>query len=544
MHDVLVATLVLLGAALVLGALAERLRQTAVLGYLVAGTVVGPGVLGWVSPSGSIGAIAELGAATLLFSIGTEFSFQRLRSLGGRAFVTGVAQVCATLAAGYGLARMVGLDAKPAFVVGAMLSLSSTAVVARLLVERRELDSAHGRLSMGVLLTQDLAVVPLVIAATLASGSGTAGDAARTLALTAGWAILLAAGFLVLVRGVFPWFLNDRGMSRNRELVAVFAVVCAVGSALGAAAAGLSPALGAFVAGVLLGGSPFATQVRAEVAPLRTILITLFFAAVGLAGDPSWAWQNLGASLLAIAAIIAVKAALVFAIARALRHPAGTSAAAALCLAQIGEFSFVIAEVARAGGVLGPSLHHLVVTATIGSLAIAPFLVRLAPRLAVRHGRGAPQRTGGEGAPPHAAGTILVIGFGPAGQRAWSELPERRRADALVVESNPSLVAMAKSMGANVHLGNAGRPEVLEHAGVLNARVVAVTMADVDVAQHVASLVRTLAPDAHVIARSRYTATAPDMVRAGAHRAIDEEALVGDRLSLEIETFLRQSARD
>lgn len=544
MHDVLVATLVLLGAALVLGALAERLRQTAVLGYLVAGTVVGPGVLGWVSPSGSIGALAELGAATLLFSIGTEFSFRRLRSLGGRAFVTGVAQVCATLAAGYALARMVGLDAKPAFIVGAMLSLSSTAVVARLFVERRELDSAHGRLSMGVLLTQDLAVVPLVIAATLASGSGTAGDAARTLALTAGWAVLLAAGFLILVRGVFPWFLNDRGMSRNRELVAVFAVVCAVGSALGAAAAGLSPALGAFVAGVLLGGSPFATQVRAEVAPLRTILITLFFAAVGLAGDPSWAWQNLGASLLAIAAIIAVKAALVFAIARALRHPAGTSAAAALCLAQIGEFSFVIAEVARAGGVLGASLHHLVVTATIGSLAIAPFLVRLAPRLAIRNGRGAPRRTGGEGAPPHAGGTILVIGFGPAGQRAWSELPERRRADALVVESNPSLVAMARSMGANVHLGNAGRAEVLEHAGVLNARVVAVTMADVDVAQHVASLVRTLAPDAHVIARSRYTATAPDMVRAGAHRAIDEEALVGDRLSLEIETFLRQSARD
>lgn len=543
MHDVLVATLVLLGAALVLGALAERLRQTAVLGYLVAGTVVGPGVLGWVTPSGSIGALAELGAATLLFSIGTEFSVARLRSLGGRAFGTGVAQVGTTLAVGFGLARLVGLDSAPAFVVGAMLSLSSTAVVARLLVERREIDSAHGRLSMGVLLTQDLAVVPLVVAATLASGSGSAGDAARTLALTAGWAVLLAGGFLVLVRGVFPWFLGGRGMSRNRELVAVFAVVCAVGSALGAAAAGLSPALGAFVAGVLLGGSPFATQVRAEVAPLRTILITLFFAAVGLAGDPGWAWQHLGTSLLAIAAIVVVKAALVFATARALRHPAGTSAAAALCLAQVGEFSFVIAEVARAGGVLEPSLHHLVVTATIGSLAVAPFLVRLAPRLAVRDEGGAPAgaRPGGE--PMRVPEAVLVVGFGPAGQRTWAELPEHRRATALVIESNPSLVAMATSMGANVHLGNAGRADVLEHAGVHHARVVAVTMADVDVAQHVTSLVRTLAPDAHVVTRSRYTASAADMVRAGAHRAVDEEALVGDRLALEIEAFLRQSAR-
>jgi CPA2 family monovalent cation:H+ antiporter-2 len=542
MHDVLVATLVLLGAALVLGAIAERLRQTAVLGYLIAGTVVGPGVLGWVSPSGSIGALAELGAATLLFSIGTEFSVQRLRALGGRAFGTGIAQICTTLAVGYALARLVGLDTKPAFILGAMLSLSSTAVVARLLVERRELDSAHGRLSMGVLLTQDLAVVPLVIAATLASGSGSAGDAARTLALTAGWAILLAAGFLILVRGVFPWFLNDRGMSRNRELVAVFAVVCAVGSALGAAAAGLSPALGAFVAGVLLGGSPFATQVRAEVAPLRTILITLFFAAVGLAGDPAWAWQNLGISLLAIAAIIVVKALLVFAIARTLRHPAGTAAAAALCLAQIGEFSFVIAEVARAGGVLSTPLHQLVVTATIGSLAVAPFLIRLAPRVATRNGSGRVLPSIGDVAPTHEPRTILIIGFGPAGQRAWSELPERRRSAALVIESNPSLVAMATSMGANVHLGNAGRPEVLEHAGVLEARVIAVTMADVDVAQHVTSLVRTLAPDARVITRSRYTATAADMGRAGAHRTIDEEALVGDRLALEIEAFLRQRA--
>ena len=544
MHDVLVATLVLLGAALVLGALAERLRQTAVLGYLLAGTVVGPGVLGWVSPSASIGALAELGAATLLFSIGTEFSIQRLRSLGARAFGTGLAQVCTTLAVGFGLARLMGLDARPAFIIGAMLSLSSTAVVARLLVERRELDSAHGRLSMGVLLTQDLAVVPLVIGATLASGSGTAGDAARTLALTAGWAILLAAGFLLLVRVVFPWFLNDRGMSRNRELVAVFAVVCAVGSALGAASAGLSPALGAFVAGVLLGGSPFATQVRAEVAPLRTILITLFFAAVGLAGDPAWAWQNLGVSLVAIAALVAAKFALVFTIARALAHPAGTSAAAALCLAQIGEFSFVIAEVARAGGVLPASLHQLAVTATIGSLAVAPFLVRFAPRLAGRNGRGtgsAPEHV----EPPSPEGdTILIIGFGPAGQRTWAELPDRRRAGAVVIDSNPALVAMAKSMGAHAQLGNAGRSEVLEHAGVLNSRVVAVTMADVDVAQHVSSLVRTLAPDAHVITRSRYTSTAADMIRAGAHRAIDEEALVGDRISLEIEAFLRQSARD
>lgn len=544
MDQTLVAILVLLASALALGAAAERLRQTAVVGYLLAGTVVGPNVLGWVGGGAADGvdrvhAIAELGASTLLFSIGTEFSLVRLRALGARVFVTGLLQVTVTIAAAMAVARAFGAPTPTAFAVGAIVSLSSTAVVARLLVERRSVDAAHGRLSMGILLTQDIAVVPLVVALGAVGGQGAGAEAIASIATTAAWALALVAAFAALVRWVFPWFLAGRGMSRNRELVAVFAAVCAIGSALGAHSVGVSPALGAFLAGAMLGSSPFAPQVRAEVAPLRTLLVTLFFAAVGLAGDPAWAWEHAGHVLVAVAAIVVGKAAVTAGVGRLAGATAATALAAALCIAQIGEFSFVLAESARAAGLLDPELHKLLVTSTIGSLLVTPALVGAATRLARRWHPREPGTETGEAK----RGSVLIVGFGPTGLRAYEELRERRGAECVVIDSNPALVALARQIGAHAELGDAGRTETLEHAGVADARLVIVTMADVGTAEHVTSLVRHLAPGATVIARSRYHAVAQDLVRAGAHRVIDEERLVGERIALEAEAELRGSPR-
>jgi CPA2 family monovalent cation:H+ antiporter-2 len=471
-HDTLAAILLLLSAALVLGMLAERLRQTAVLGYLVAGTVVGPGVLGWVRGGDSIDVLAELGAATLLFSIGTEFSLARLRALGARTFVAGALQVVATAGAATALCMGLGLPARSAVAVGAIVSLSSTAVVMRLLIEQRSLDSAHGRLSLGVLLTQDLAVVPLVIAVTMVSDGPAQDGAVTQLARTAGGAVLLVTGFLLLVRLVFPRVMRGAAMVRNRELIALFSTVCAVGSALGAEAVGLSGALGAFVAGVLLGSSPFAAQVRAEVAPLKTLLLTLFFAAVGLAGDPGWAWSNLGVVSGAVVAVACGKALVAALVCRLVGLPSAVSLAAGLCLAQIGEFSFVIAEVARAGRLVDEGTHRLIVTATIGSLALSPFLVSAARRIArLRPQPGAmPIVTATEDAP-----RVVIVGYGPAGRRAMECLRAAGCTRIDVIESNPALAAAAVTDGARTHVGDAGRLDVLEHVGIRDADVVAVT---------------------------------------------------------------------
>ena len=539
MHDTLAAILMLLSAALLLGMLAERLRQTAVLGYLVAGTVVGPGVLGWVRGGDSIDVLAELGAATLLFSIGTEFSLTRLRALGTRTFVAGVLQVVATAGATTALCLGLGLAPRSAFAVGAIVSLSSTAVVMRLLIEQRSLDSAHGRLSLGVLLTQDLAVVPLVIAVTMVSGAPAPGGAVTQLARTAGGAVLLVTGFLLLVRLVFPRLMRGAAMVRNRELIALVATVCAVGSALGAEAAGLSAPLGAFVAGVLLGSSPFAAQVRAEVAPLKTLLLTLFFAAVGLAGDPAWAWANLGAVSGAVVAVACGKALVAALVCRAVGLPSAVSLAAGLCLAQIGEFSFVIAEVARAGSLVDDGTHRLIVTATIGSLALSPFLVSAARRIAqLRPQRGAvAPATAADDAP-----RVVIVGYGPAGRRAMERLRAAGCSRIDVIESNPALAAAAVTDGARTHVGDAGRLDVLEHVGIREADVVAVTAADLDAVLHVTGLVRSISPRTRIVARARYTATVRDMSGAGADRVVDEESLVGDRIAADAREFLQASA--
>ncbi|MBU3684415.1 MAG: sodium:proton exchanger, partial [Phycisphaerales bacterium] len=517
---------------------AERLRQTAVLGYLVAGTVVGPGVLGWVHGGESIDALAELGAATLLFSIGTEFSVARLRALGARTFVAGVLQVAATMGAAMALCMGLGLGTRSAFAVGAIVSLSSTAVVMRLLIEQRSLDSSHGRLSLGVLLTQDLAVVPLVIAVTIAAGGSTPDGPVTQLARAAGGAVLLVTGFLLLVRLVFPRIMRGAAMVRNRELIALFATVCAVGSALGAEAVGLSAALGAFVAGVLLGSSPFAAQVRAEVAPLKTLLLTLFFAAVGLAGDPGWAWANAGMVSGAVAAIVCGKALVAALVCRAVGMPSPVALAAGLCLAQIGEFSFVIAEVARAGGLLDGTAHRLVVTATIGSLALSPFLVSAARRIARMRPPPGAMRSGDADA---AAGAprVVLVGYGPAGRRAFERLRALGCGQVDVIESNPALAAVAVTDGARTHVGDAGRLDVLEHVGIRGADVVAVTTADLDAVRHVTALVRSIAPRARIVARARYAATVQDMAVAGADRVVDEESIVGERIADDVAPMLR-----
>lgn len=534
MHETLLAILVLLASALVLGALAERLRQSAVIGYLLAGTLMGPNVLGVVQGGERIGTLAELGAATLLFSIGTEFSLMRLRALGARAFLVGLAQVAVTVAAAALATRLAGVEWPGAFAIGAVVSLSSTAVVARLLVEHRAVDGTHGRLAMGVLLTQDLAVVPLVLAVAALAGR-TGAPTLASIGTAIGWALALVVVFAVLVRWVFPLLLAGRGMSRNRELVAVFAAVCAIGSALGAYAVGISPALGAFLAGAMLGSSHFAPQVRAEVAPLRTLLVTLFFAAVGLVGDPMWMWQNLPLSMAIIAAILAGKTVLAAAAARAAGYPLAVAVAGALCVAQIGEFSFILAQAAFEGGLIAQGTHALLVTATIGSLLFTPWLVAAADRVA--RSWHPTSRQGAHDAPPPRG--ILIIGFGPAGSAAFRALGRQRAGDCLVVDSNPALVAQARAAGAHAVLGDAGRVDTLEHAGVHHARVVLITVGDVGTAEHVAALIRPLAPQAVLVVRSRYHAVVQDMLRAGAHRVVDEETLVGKRLAAEATAVLR-----
>ena len=533
MHGALVEILVLLASALALGMLAERLKQSAILGYLAAGTLVGPNVLGWVDGGQRIDLLAELGASLLLFTIGLEFSLARLKQLGTRVLVAGVLQVVFTTTAGAAAAMAFGLSFGTAFALGSIFALSSTAVVARLLVESRALDSTHGRQAIGVLLVQDIAVVPIVLALAFGRSGGDLAEIGRAALSTLLYATILIASFVLFVRAIVPYGLGAQAMTRNRDLPVVFALVCALGSVVGAELAGLPPALGAFVAGVLLGGSRFAAQIRADVAPLYTLLLTVFFAAIGLAGDPLWAYEHAPLVLATLAAVVAGKALIAAGALRVAGLTGASALAAAATIAQIGEFSFVVAGSARSDGFLDDTLFRLVVTVTVASLALAPLMVATANRFArarTATSRDAESRDESQTHIVHAT-DIIIVGFGPAGREAYTSLAAEMRASTRVIESSAHGHALARSLEIECDLGDARRREVLEHAGIMRARVLLIAVSDPTVVASVTALARAISPACAVIARARYHVAETEISEHGATQVVDEELLVGRALS-------------
>ncbi len=519
------ALIVLLLAALLLGALFERFRQSAILGYLLAGVVLGPHAVGLFHRSEEVEVLAELGVALLLFSLGLEFSVGRLLALGRPVVVGGALQIALTLVAAAGAAAALGAGARPSVAVGAMIALSSTACVLPLLTQRAELDSVHGRLALGTLLLQDIAIVPLVLLVDALAGGGSSGEVAIALLRAALVAAGLVAAFLLLFRKVVAPFFGSRAMRHNRELPTLLALVVGGGSAVVAHEMGLSPALGAFLAGLLLAETPFATQVRADVLPLRTVLMTLFFTSAGMLVDPSWIARN-ALRLLPLIAVIVVGKALVAALSfRGAGFDRHNALAAGLTLAQVGEFSFVLIATAS-GRLLGDDASMLLLSAAVGTLFLTPFLVRLAAhrRLAIPSPAGMTE----DGIP--ARGHVVVIGFGPAG-RAVVEAMSDRPGSTVVVDYNPALPALLRPLGAAGVVGNAESPEVLEHAHAAQAAAIVVTVPDPAAARRIVTLARSVAPGARILARSRYHLHRAGLEAAGAEVVVDEEIEVGAALA-------------
>jgi len=544
--NVLTEILILLAAALVLGAVFEHFRQSAILGYLLAGLLLGPGALNWVHGDQFVSAIAELGVSLLLFVIGLEFSLRRLLKIGAVGLGGGTLQVIVTCVLGAGVARALGVGGPESVAIGAIVSLSSTACVLRVLADRAEMDSVTGRTALGVLLLQDAAVVPLVLLVTMLGGEPTVGAIAwgmsQSVLLIAG----LAMALFVVSKLLLPRVMRDPTLTRNRELAILLAVVLALGSAWSAHQFGLSPAIGAFIAGILLAESPFAVQIRADVGALRALFVTLFFTSVGMLGDPVWIADHWTLIAGTVALILVGKTLITTVVVRLfaskLRHAAG----AGLALAQVGEFSFVLAQVAFTHGVLEDRTFKLFVSATLVTLFMTPYLVAAGPRfgkllqnIARRGGisKTAAIEPSADGS-PH-ANHIIVIGFGPAAQRMHAKM-FKRLGRVLVVDLNPRNLTLARGMGLNAQVGDATNPELLRHIHVQDARIVVVTLPDHRAVITIVRHVRILAPNTPIIVRSRYHAFADDIQRAGATVTVDEEDWIGRRLGLEVNRLLRR----
>lgn len=536
--------LLLLLVALLFGTLAERLGQSVIVGYLIAGTVVGPNVFGWISKQQEIYSIAEMGVALLLFVIGLEFSPRRLLELGKKSLGTGILQILATAAATWAIARACGINAQEALVIGMMIAMSSTACVLRLLTDRAELEGIHGRAALGILLVQDVAVVPMMLAVSAMAGQQALSSVAGKLSLSVLLAVALVGTFYVLFTFVLPRVFNQRVWQRNRDLPILLAMILALGSAWAAHQLKLSPALGAFVGGVLLAVSPLATQIRADVRPLSTVLVTLFFASIGMFGDPWWLLQHWGLVVGIVMAIVVGKPVVIILLARLFGQPWRYAVPTGLCLAQIGEFSFVLATIAQTPvdgmALMSAATFRALVSATIISLLLTPYLVAAAPRcgawfeaLVLRFATPGDRvdlpRDSETESPTTDA--IVIVGFGPAGQRVAEGLVDSHQQHIVVVDIDRDMIGKAHQFGLRTVLGDATQREILEHAGIHNARVVVLVVPDHNTMRQLIYQVRDLAPNAHIVARCRYHKRYRELLNAGAHEVVDEEGQVGKRLA-------------
>ena len=538
----------LLGVAFVLGSLCERFRQSALLGYLLAGMLLGPNALNVVSTSTEVEGLAEVGVCLLLFSLGLEFSLRRLRALGWTALGGGVLQVTLTLAAVALIGGWAGLSAPTAVVVGAAFALSSTAGVLRVLMVRSEIDSVHGRHALGVLLFQDLAVIPLVVV-TAFLGAPTSESSAslwilgRTVLMLA----LMVAGFYVVFNHVVPRVFLATFSLRNRELPVLLAVAGALGAIYVAHDLGLSPAVGAFIAGILLGESPFATQVRSDLSVLRTLLVTVFFSSIGMLADPVWIVENVGLTFAVATGVLVLKALLCAAALRLMRQTVQSSIAAGLCLSQVGEFAFVIAETSR-GTLIDDGLFMVIVSTMMVTLCVTPYLIAWAPRGASAIAGSLNKLgllkeelpdTGGER--ERLAGHVIVVGYGPAGQRS-AEVLRSASLPISILDLNPGLASRARNDGFEAYVGDGTHPEVLEHVRVASAAVVVVTLPDPSAAEETVRAISCQAMGVPVVVRSRYHRHADALESAGASAVVDEEQEVGNLLGQRAEILVSRAS--
>ena len=524
MGGTLELVLILLASAVIVVVLFRSLHLPPLLGYLLVGVAVGPFALAWIPDTAEGRHLAEFGVVFLMFSIGLEFSLSKLFQLRRAVFGLGLAQVLLTLAGVLAVATMVGAPWQAALALGGAVAMSSTAIVLRILAERMQLETPHGRDIVGVLLFQDLAVVPLLI---LIPAIGDAsGDLAQRLAFALTKAAVALVVLLFLGQKLMRGWFHIVARRRSHELFILNVLLITLGLAWLTERAGLSLALGAFLAGMLIAETEYRHQVDEDIRPFREILLGLFFVTIGMRLDLGTVGANLVLTLALTALLVIFKFALVSALARAFGSTPGAALRTGLALAQGGEFSLVLMVQAQSLALLDHDVSQLVVAAMLLSMLAAPFLIQASDRLVLRWSsaewmlrslalhRVATQSLATE---RH----VIVCGYGRTGQRL-AHLLEQEQIDVIALDTDPERVRGAAAAGERVVYGDASRYETLVAAGVARASALVVTFADTALALRILHHVKTLHPALPVIVRTLDDADMDRLIAAGASEVVPE----------------------
>ncbi len=526
-HPFLEQMLILLAAAVLAVALFRRLRLPAVLAYLFVGAAIGPHGLGLLSHGPNTDRLAEFGVVFLLFNVGLKFSLPQLVAMRAVVLGFGGAQVAITTAVFGLMGWWLGLAPGAAFIVGGTLAMSSTAMIGRLLGEQGELNARHGRTAVGILLFQDLAVLPFLIAIPVLAGETAGPGMGQALIAALGKGALVVLLMLAAGRWLLRPALQEVAASRSSELFTLATLLFALTAAGASYAAGLSMPLGAFLAGMMLGETEFRHQVEADIRPFQDVLLGLFFVTVGMLLDLG-SLPATGALVLLVAAVLILfKLVLVTLLGRFADLSPHTALRTGLVLAQGGEFGLVMLSLALKEGVLTPAIAQPLLTAIVISMAVTPLLARHNGAIARKLMPEAYRRSHAqivEGVTEFGAlarGHVVICGYGRIGQ-SLARFLDKEGVPFLGLDLDPLRVREARAAGEPVVFGDAAHDEILAAAGVDRARALVVSFDDVDAAERVVAVTRRHSRTLPVLVRTRDDSQLERLQRAGSTEVVPE----------------------
>ena len=524
---ILTDLVIIFGLSLVVLFVCHQFRIPVTVGFILTGILAGPHLLGLVKAIHEVEMLAEIGVILLLFTIGVEFSFANLLQIRQSVLVAGPIQVAATCLAGLFFALQVSKTTGEAVFIGFLLSLSSTAIVLKLFQERAEVDTPHGRTSLGILIFQDIIIVPMMLLVPLLSGASE--DIGLSFLMLLAKGVIIIALVIASAKWVVPHVLYQIARTGNRELFLLSIVLICTVVAWLTAQAGLSLALGAFLAGLIVSETEYSHQALGNILPFRDVFASFFFISIGMLLDVEFLLKNPGIISLLTLGVLLIKAIIAGSAALCLKFPLRTAILTGLALCQVGEFSFILSKVGVSQGLFSGNSYQLFLDVTILTMVATPLMIALAPRAAdfilrwplpqkLKLGSHLTEEIGKSIPGDH----LIIVGFGVNG-RNLARAAKAGGIPYVIIEMNPETVRRERNSGEPISYGDATQEEILIHANIKEARIIVVVINDPAAVRRITTLAFRLNPKAHIIVRTRYINELQSLFELGADDVVPEE---------------------
>ncbi len=522
---------IILGLSVIVLYLFQRLKMPTILGFLITGIIAGPYGLQLVHASHEVEVLAEIGVILLLFIIGMEFSLKSLVAIKNTVFIGGLVQVGLTILLVAAIASFTGFSVSEAVFLGFIFSLSSTAIVLKVLQEKNEMGSPHGKIALAILIFQDIIVVPMMLFTPLIAGE--AENVTTALLMLLLKAVVVIVAVIVSARYLVPRVLYEIAKTKSRELFILFVIVVCFAVAWATSSIGLSLALGAFLAGLIISESEYSHQATGFVIPFRETFTSFFFVSIGMLLDLSFFFSHLGMILLLTVAAVIAKGLIAFCAAIALKYPLRTALLTGLSLFQIGEFAFILSKVGMEYGLLGDEVYQYFLAISILSMGMTPFvmsssdkIIGLLQKTSLRQklSQMESQNTmhGSEEYLKDLKDHVIIIGYGINGRNV-ARAAKFANIPYVIIEMNAETVRIERAKGEPIYYGDAANEFLLEHFKVYTARVAVVAISDPAATRRIITNIRAICQTVYIIVRTRYVKEIDEFHRLGAEEVIPEE---------------------